>query len=182
RRKGAHPELGAVALRSPVAFVFWPVVHQEHHASRREPFDEAVEDRLAFSIGPVEILEHENQRLHLALAQQHTPDRVERLLPSLRRIDLTPARVLDRHVEERQESRNGRRQRLIEREDLSRDLLSDASRIVALLDLEVGSQQLYDRKVRGRLAPRDTRRLQREPSLREVGPGQLPEESRLADA
>jgi hypothetical protein len=53
----------------------------------------------------VQVLEDHEQRLHLALAQQQALDGVERALAALGRVQVLPGRVLDRHVEQREQRR-----------------------------------------------------------------------------
>jgi len=48
----------------------------------------------------VQVLEHDQQRLHLGFAQQQALDRVQRALAALRRVQLLPRSVLDRHIEQ----------------------------------------------------------------------------------
>ena len=53
-----------------------------------QALDEAVEQGLGLAVDPVQILEDDDQRLDLALAQQQALGRVERLLAPLERIEL----------------------------------------------------------------------------------------------
>ena len=50
-------------------------------------------------INPVQILENQEHRLHLAFAQQHTLERVERPLPPLRGIEFEERAVRGERVE-----------------------------------------------------------------------------------
>src|SRR6185436_15801539 len=83
-------ELTVVRLAAPAMPVFGAVVHEEQDASRREAPHQAVEDRLGFRIDPVEILEHQQQRLDPALSKQETSYRVQRALAALRRVQGLP--------------------------------------------------------------------------------------------
>ena len=47
--------------------VLGPVGGQEQQRSRRQALEQILEQRLSFSIQPVEVLEHQQQRLCLAL-------------------------------------------------------------------------------------------------------------------
>src|SRR4029453_4632952 len=122
------------------------------------------------------------QRLDLALAQEQALDRVERLLASLERIEGLPGRLVHRHVEQSEEGGHDGSERAGERQDLSRDLLLDLPRVVAVFNLEVAAVQLDHRKVGGGLAVRDRGGLQDEPAVHAVGVGELPEETRFAYA
>ena len=61
--------------------------------------------RLRLGVDPVQVLEDQQQRLHLALAQQQALDGVERPLAALGRVERVPGRVVHRHVEQREEAR-----------------------------------------------------------------------------
>ena len=63
---------------------------------------QAVEQRLGLGVDPVQILEHQQQRLHLALAKQQALEGVEGPLAPLRRVERLPRGVVDRDVEQRQ--------------------------------------------------------------------------------
>ena len=55
---------------------------------------------MGFCIDPVEVFEHEQQWLRLALAKQETFTSVQRSLALLRRIESLPLLVLDRKIEQ----------------------------------------------------------------------------------
>ena len=66
---------------------------------------QAIEQRLRLGVDPVQVLEHQQQRLLLALPQQQALAGVERALAPLGRVERLPGRVLHRHVEQRQQGR-----------------------------------------------------------------------------
>ena len=74
---------GAVRPRSPAA----TVVDEREQARRRQALDQAVQERLGLGIDPVEILEDDEERLDLALAEQQALDAVERPLAARRGIE-----------------------------------------------------------------------------------------------
>ena len=63
------------------------VVDEQQEARRGQAVDQAIEQRLGLGVDPVQVLEDQQQRLHLALAQQQPLDRVERLLAPLGRVE-----------------------------------------------------------------------------------------------
>ena len=67
-------------------------------------------------------------------------DCVERLPATLWRIEGLPLRVLDRYIYERKQGRQRWLKRLIECQQLPRDLLPDLTLIVPGFNLEVGLQ------------------------------------------
>ena len=111
----------------------------------RQALDQGVQQRLGLGVDPVEILEHQQQRLPLALAEQQLLDRVEGGAAALGRVALRPGGLgraglgIDRHVEQRQQRRQRRRQGRVERHEAGRHLLAHGGVVVAALDLEVAS-------------------------------------------
>ena len=84
--------------------VLGPVVDQQEEPRGRQALDQAVEQRLGLGVDPVQVLEDQQQRLHLALAQQQALDRVEGALAALRRVERLPSVVVDRHIEQRKKA------------------------------------------------------------------------------
>ncbi len=84
--QAVEPQLGVGSLAAPAVLVLGPVVDQQQQARGAEALHQAVEQGLGLAIDPVQILEHHQQRLHLALAQQQALDRVERALAALGRV------------------------------------------------------------------------------------------------
>ena len=87
RRQRVEPQLRVVGLAAPAVLVLGAVVHQEQEPGRRQALDQAIEQGLGLGINPVQILEDQQQRLHLAFAQQHPFEAVERALAALRRVE-----------------------------------------------------------------------------------------------
>ena len=128
----------------------------------------------------MQVLEHQQQRLDLALPQEQPLDPVERLLAALRGVEPLPLGVVDRHLEEPEQRREGGLQRSVQGEELSRHLLADLACFIAPLDLEIAPEELDERQKRRRLSIGDRDALDDQPALRAVGVGELPEEARLA--
>src|SRR5262245_14044871 len=101
------------------------VVDEEQESRRRHAVDDRLEDRLGLGVHPVEILEHDDERLHLTFAQQQTLDGFERSLPALRRIEAVPAVIVDRGVEKSEQRRERWLQGAIQRKELAGDFLPD---------------------------------------------------------
>ena len=64
------PQLRVGGFTAPGVLILRPVVDQEQEPGGRQALDQAVEQGLGFGIDPVQILKHQQQRLHLAFAQQ----------------------------------------------------------------------------------------------------------------
>ena len=43
------------------------VIHEQHHPGGRQAVNETIEERLGLGVDPVEVFEHQQQRLDLAL-------------------------------------------------------------------------------------------------------------------
>ena len=63
--------------------VLRPIVHQEQQAGGRQALDQTIEQGLCLRINPVQILEDQQERLLLALAQEQPLEGVERALAPL---------------------------------------------------------------------------------------------------
>ena len=100
--------------------VLGAVVDQEQEPSGRQALDQAVEQGLGLGIDPVQVLEDQQQGLHLALAQQQALEGVEGALAALRGIEGLPLGIVHRHVQERQEGRQGRLEGRLQRQELAR--------------------------------------------------------------
>jgi hypothetical protein len=135
--QGIQPHLTVDRLAPPGVLVLRPVVHQQEQPRGSEGVDEGVEQRLGLAVDPVEVLEDHEQRLLARFPQQEPLDGVERVLPALRRLEAAPGRVVDGHVDQRQERRQHSLQRSIEREQPPGHLLADRAQVVPVADREV---------------------------------------------
>ena len=90
RRQRVQPELRVVGPAAPGVLILRPVVHEEQEPRGRQALDERVEQRLGLGVDPVEVLEDDQERLHLALPQQEPLHRVQGALATLRRIERRP--------------------------------------------------------------------------------------------
>ena len=165
RRQRVEPHLLVVRLAPPAVPVLRPVVCQQEQPRRRNALDQQVQPRLRLRIDPVQVLDHEQHRLDLALPQHEALQRLQRLPPSLWGIEPRPLGILDRHVEQREERRQRGLQRAVQRQELARHLLAHLSAVVAGLDPEVAAQELDHREVRGGLAVGHRRGLEHQPPL-----------------
>jgi hypothetical protein len=100
----------------------------------------------------VQVLEDQQHRLHLTLAQQQMLDGFEDTPAALLGIERLPLGVLDRHLQQRQKGRERRLQGPVERQQLACDLLTPAADVVLGVDLEVALEQVEDGQVGGGLA------------------------------
>ena len=111
RRERIEPELRVIGLAAPRVLVLRTVANEKQSTMAREALDQSVEHRLRFGVDPVEILEHEDDRLAAALLEQQHLHRLQRPPPLLLRIELAPLGVVGRHVEERKQRGERWRQR-----------------------------------------------------------------------
>src|SRR5262249_30083266 len=94
RRQRVEPQLCVVGLAAPGVLVLRPIVDQQQQSRRWQALDQAVEQGLRLRINPVQILEDRQERLLLALAQQHTLEGVEGALAALGWIELQERAVV----------------------------------------------------------------------------------------
>ena len=135
--------------------VLGAVVHQEQEAGGAQALHEAVEQGLGLAVDPVQVLEDHQQRLHLALAQQQPLDRVEGALAALRRVEVLPGRVLDRHVEQREQRGQQGLERAVQAQHAPQHLGAHLPVVVPVADLEVALEQVDHGQVAGGLAVGD---------------------------
>ena len=88
RGQRVEPQLRVVGLAAPAVLVLRAIVDQQQQAGRGQALDQAVEQGLRLGVDPVQILKDQQQRLHLAFAQQHALEGLEGALAALRRIEL----------------------------------------------------------------------------------------------
>ena len=178
--QGVEPELRVVGLVPPAVLVLGAVVDEQEQAGGGQALDQAVEDRLGLGVDPVQVLEDQQQRLHLALAQQQALDGLEGALAALRGIEVLPVPVLDRHVQEREEGRQGRPEGRIQGEELAGELLADLAPVVAVVDLEVGLEEVAHGEVGSGLAVGDRAAFEQEPAVGVMGADELVDQAGLA--
>jgi hypothetical protein len=162
--------------------VLGAIVDQQQEPGGRDTLDQAVEQGLGLSIDPVQIFEHQQQRLHLTFAQQHALQAVERAPAPLRRIEREKRAVLWQGVQEGQEGRDRLLQGGVEREHLPGHTSPDSTRVVTVLHLDVALQQVEHREVRRGFAVGHRGALQHPPALSTVRVDHLVDQARLAHA
>ena len=59
------------------------IIDQQQELGRRQALHQAVEQGLGLGVDPVQVFTHQQQRLHLAFAQQHTLEGLEGVLAAL---------------------------------------------------------------------------------------------------
>ena len=179
-RQRVEPELGVVGFIAPAMLVLGAVVDQQEQAGGGQALHQAIEERLGLRVNPVQVLEDQQEGLHLALPQEQTLEGVQGALAALRRIEALPLWILHRHLQEGQEGRQGRPEGRIQREQPPGELLAHAPPVVAVLELKVGLEQVDDRQIRGSLAIGGRVAFQQEPALSARRMGELVEEAGLA--
>jgi hypothetical protein len=113
----------------------------------------------------VQVFEHHEEGLLLALAQEEALDGVEGSPAALRRIEGLPLSVIDGHIEQRQQGGQDRLEGPIQREELAGHLLADLAVGFAIVHLEVGLEEVDDGQIAGRLAVGHGARFEDEPVL-----------------
>src|SRR5262249_48111004 len=100
----------------------------------------------------MEVFEHHYKRLCLRFTEEQALVGVERSVSPLGRIEGLPLWIVDRYFQEAEEGRQERLQRLVEGEQLARDLLPQGPMIVPILELAVGPEEDDDGQVADGLA------------------------------
>ena len=75
--EGVEPQLGVARFTAPAVLILRAVVDQEEDPSGREALHQHIEDGLRLTVDPVQVFEDHQQRLHLALTQQDTLERLQ---------------------------------------------------------------------------------------------------------
>ena len=140
--KRVEPHLTVRRLAAPAMLVLGTIVHEQQQARRAKAVDEAIEKRLGLAVDPVQVFEHDEEWLHLALAQQQALDGVERALAALGRGQALPGRVFDRRVEQCEERGQQWLERPVETQHSPHHLVAHLPVIVPVADLEVVLQQV----------------------------------------
>jgi hypothetical protein len=182
RGQWVEPQLAVVGLAAPRVLVIRPIVHEEKSPSGGETLDEPVEQRLGLGIDPVKILEDDEDRLDLTLAEEKAPDRVQGQMPLLRRIQGLPTGIPEGDAQEPEKGRDGGLKRPVQREQLADDLFRDPPMVIRILDSEIGSEQADDRQIGGRHAIGHGTSLEHQPSVGSVRVGDFPDQARLPDS
>src|SRR5712692_7789025 len=105
--------------------VLGPVTQEEQNAGRGQALDQLIQQSLAVGVDPLEVFEHEAERLLLALAEQEASDGVQDTSPPLGRVEVAPRGQFDAYVEEREHGLLGIAQRLVQAEDACGHLVAD---------------------------------------------------------
>ena len=182
RGQRVEPQLRVVGLAAPAVLVLGPVVDQQQQAGGGQALHQAIEQGLGLGIDPVQVLKHQQQRLHLAFAQQHALEGLEGALAALRRIEGAKRTVLRQHLQERQQRREGVLQGLVERQHLAGHLGPHRAGVILLVEVAVALEQVKDGEVGCRLAVGHRGALQHQPALGGVGMDKLIGQARLAHA
>src|SRR5215470_14397144 len=130
----------------------------------------------------MQVLEHDEDRLIAALAQQELLDGLQDARAALRRVKRLPLTILDGYIEERQYRRKNRLESAIQREQLAGHFFPNLTVCFALGDLEVAPEEIDDGQIAGPLPVGQGSRLQDEPLLRAMGARELEHEARFAHA
>ena len=158
------------------------VVDQQQQAGRRQALDEAVEQRLGLGIDPVQVFEDQQQGLHLAFAQEHALEGLERALAALGWIEPQEGAVGRQGVQERQQRRDGLLERLVQRQRLPGDLGPDGARLVPVVHMAVALEQVDHGEIGRGFAVGHRGALQHAPALGAMGVDELVDQARLPHA
>ena len=128
----------------------------------------------------MQVFEHQQQRLHLALAQQDALQRLQGAAPPLQGVQGQERTVGRQGFEQGEHGRHGILEGVVERQDVPGDLGPDRAQVITVLDVTVGFEQVTDRQVGGGLAVGHGATLQPQPALRMVRLEKLVDQARFA--
>jgi hypothetical protein len=97
----------------------------------------------------VEVLDDQEEGLHVALPEQQAFERIQRGEPALRRIERLPGGLLNWDIQQAEDGGQTRLEGCIKGLELGGDLLAARGHRILLLELKVGLEQVDDRQVRG---------------------------------
>ncbi len=140
--------------------VLGAIVDEEQDRRRGNALHQAVEQGLRLRVDPVEVLQHQDERLDLALAEEQPLHGIERELPTLGRLEVSEAVVLGQGVEQPENRRDQVLECLVEGEEMPGRLGANRADVVALVDTEIRFQEIDDGEIAGGLAIRDGAGLQ----------------------
>jgi hypothetical protein len=123
RRQRVEPELRIIRLAPPVVAKLGTVADEQEHAGGRQTLDQVVQEGLRLGVDPVEVLDHQTQRLDLAFSQQQILHGIHDALTALRRIEGLRLGVVDRYLQEHQECRNDWLQSRFQRQEFVSNLV-----------------------------------------------------------
>ena len=133
-------------------------------------------------VDPVQVLQHEDERLDPALAEEQALHRIERELAALGRFEVPEAILLGQGVEKPENGRDHVPERLVQGEQMPGGLGAYRADVVTLVDAEIGLQEIDDGEIAGGPAIGGSAGLEDPTPGDTVGVGQLVEEAGLAHA
>ena len=158
--------------------VLGAIVDQEQHAGCGEALNQAVQERLG--LVSIQCRFSKTRSRGWSLPEEQALDGLQGALAALWWIEGLPRLILDGHVQERQEGREGWPKGCVQCQELPDEPLTDTPLVIALLDLEVAPEQVADGEVGRGLAVGDRAAFELEPALGVMGPCKLVEEARFA--
>ncbi len=177
-----EPQLRVVRLAAPGMTILRAIVHEQRERRRRHAVDQRVEQGLRLGVGPLQILDHDDQRSLARRLEQQLPERVERALAPLRGIERRPRRIVDGQFEEGQDRRRRCAECRVEPGEAGDGPCAPLGRLGPRVEVEQRLEQSADGQVGRRDAIRQAGRLDHAVALRRRPPHQLVTDAGLADA
>ena len=182
RRERVELEVVETGPAGPEVLVAGPAFDDQQQARGRDVVEQAVEERLRLPVDPLEVLEHQHERLALGLLEEHLRERIDDPVVALARVERAKRIVRWQRVQQGDERRHRVAGPGIELAQARGDLLGHPGGRVERVELEVGAQELDDRAVRSRPLVRLRAPLEDAPRLRLRRAEEFVDEPGLADA
>ena len=144
--------------------VLGAIVEQQQNLRGADTVGEQVQERLALSVDPVQVLENHHEGLIERLAQQDALNRFHRPPASDLRIHLGQRIFAFDQAEQAQEIGQSVLQRAIQGQDLAVDLLAPGALVIFRRNSEILVQQIDQRQISRGLAVRNRKGLQHHPA------------------
>ena len=121
------------------------VVHHEQQPAARQLSHERIEERAAFLVDPLQVLEHQHERSALALRKQQARLRAQQALLAVARVEQAKAVAVRKGAEQREDRRDVAFELAVERTHFRADLRENLLSVLAAVHVEVRPQQVDHR-------------------------------------
>ena len=151
-RQRIEAQLRIVSAVAPLVAILGAVVDQQQNARIGERVGEQVQPGLGFAVNPMEVFEHDDQRLVEALAQHDSFERFLRAPPPRLHVHLRKRILAFLDAEQHEEVWQRVFEALVEREQFADHLFAALAAVVGGVDSEVAVKHFDNRQIGRSLA------------------------------
>ena len=168
-----EPQLRVIRLAAPGMTILRAIIHEQRERRRRHAVDQRVEQCLRLGVGPLQVLDHDDERPLARRLEQQLPERVERALAPLRGLERRPRRIVDGQLEKGENRRRRCAEGRVEPGEAGDGSRPPLGRLGPRVEVEQRPEQPADGQVGRRDAIRQAGRLDHTLALRRRPPHQL---------